>query len=335
MAAPERTCDSAERDRLAWHGCAFGVVVAAEHEIETLSPCAPAPGAEIVTWRRTADEAEVEAQWDAGEEKRLVDFRFDDGRPMMSIDVNAAGAFRIAAPGYGTHVLRPDASSIVSLLPSDATWTWQRLFSAQVLPLTAAARGLEPLHAAGVVVDGRAIALTAASGTGKSSLTQQLLTRGAGLLADDVLALESTPSGLVAHPGTRLLSVAAHELESISANRDRLGEVFGRDDKVYLRAPVVRGPKLLRSVYRLRRRPAGTSFRIVAESPPDPRSLLGTTFLPYLAAPDRLMRHLATVADLAESVDVFAVDLPTGMLPAAAAELLEDHLASTASPASR
>jgi hypothetical protein len=67
------------------------------------------------------------------------------------------------------------------------------------MPLVRAAlwkHGASLIHAAGAVVDGRAVALAGWTGSGKTRVVMELLARGADLLGDDWLAL--TPEGLVA-----------------------------------------------------------------------------------------------------------------------------------------
>lgn len=54
------------------------------------------------------------------------------------------------------------------------------------------------LHATAVVVDGRCVLLTGASGVGKSDLALRLIDRGASLLADDYVELADEKGSLVA-----------------------------------------------------------------------------------------------------------------------------------------
>ena len=65
----------------------------------------------------------------------------------MTIDRDAAGAFRVVTPGLGAHLVSADGSTIDSDVPRIAPQFWQRPFFAQVLPLAAALNGLELFHA--------------------------------------------------------------------------------------------------------------------------------------------------------------------------------------------
>ncbi|MDJ1017685.1 MAG: serine kinase [Paracoccaceae bacterium] len=51
------------------------------------------------------------------------------------------------------------------------------------------------LHASAVAVEGRGLLITGASGSGKSSLALELISRGARLVADDRVSAEPLPEG--------------------------------------------------------------------------------------------------------------------------------------------
>jgi hypothetical protein len=68
-------------------------------------------------------------------------------------------------------------------------------------------QGLTSLHATAVVCNGKAIALAAPSGYGKSTLASALMRRGCALLTDDILALEvydGRPWALASAPRLKL-----------------------------------------------------------------------------------------------------------------------------------
>ena len=316
----------AESRAASWYGRAFGLVVAAPEAIETLSECPPGSHAATTAWRRVASSDELGAEWPGVDVKPLVNTRFPDGRLILSIDTDAKSSYLVEAPGYGTHVVSADGTRVASVLPTRASWQWQRLLAAQALPLAAAAHGFEPLHASAVAIAGRAVAFTAPSGTGKTSIAMHLVARGAGLLTDDVLVVETTPSALLAHPGVRLLNANRAELAELQAGRERLGTTLGEEEKVQLRPPVEQAALPLAALYKLVREPAGARFRIVKEVPPDSRELLATGFLTYLKSPERLTRHLDFASRLAQGVPLFVVHLPADLSAARSAELLEQHV---------
>ena len=81
-------------------------------------------------------------------------------------------------------------------LESFQTYALGRVFSFALVKM-----GYEPLHAATVVVDDRAVAFLGASTFGKSSLATCFVASGYPLLTDDTLRLEERDGGYVAFPG--------------------------------------------------------------------------------------------------------------------------------------
>lgn len=71
----------------------------------------------------------------------------------------------------------------------------------QVLSFALLKRGIEPLHATSVVVDGVAVAFVGDSGAGKSTLAASFLAAGYPLLTDDLLVLEQHQDTLLGFPG--------------------------------------------------------------------------------------------------------------------------------------
>ena len=265
--------------------------------------------------------------WDAQRSTRLVDFRFPSGRPMMTIDHHPATGYRVAAPGYGAHVVAGDGRSIVSALPAGAPWRWQRLAAAQVLPLAASLRGKAAFHASAVTIGGRAFAFSARSGTGKTTLALNLVGRGALLVTDDVLAIETVDGGVVAHAGARLVNVDPAVLRSLSpAARGRVGRRAGRGAKIQLVADLPSQPLTLGGLCLLRR--TRRADVLVERAPaPDPRELLATAFLSYVRSAPHLSALLDACARLGDQVPVYRVELPDGMPAADAAARVEERLA--------
>jgi hypothetical protein len=188
-------------------------------------------------------------------------------------------------------------------------------------------QGLEVLHASAVVVDGSAIAFTATSGTGKSSLCAHLVAAGATFLTDDVLALEDGDGGPLAHPGIARLSVGAHELAAMDgAGRERLGRRAGSSDKVYVEPQLQSAAVPLRALFRLYRASAFDHVRIREHVPPEPRIVLAASFLPYVRTPARLLNQLAVCAAVTETVRIFDVELPSSGTALSAAQSLLDHV---------
>lgn len=319
MAVTER----AELDRLSVPErlTAFGLDLALAH-----SEQGDRNGARPVRWELVPPAA-IDRAWRGAESVRVVDFRFEDGRPMLSVDHDPDRGYRIHAPRFGRHLVSPDGAEIRSALPRLAPWRWQRLFYAQVLPLAAALQGLELFHASAVAVDGGVVAFVAESGTGKTSVAAHLVAAGARLVTDDVLALELVSGHVRAFPGPGMTSVDPAEMRSMTAaGRLRLGRPIGRDDKIHLATETVDEPLPLEIVYLLRRG-GGEGVQISRRVGPAARSLLASSFLRYVRTPERLLTHLDVCASLARSTPAFDLIVPENVSARDAAARIQAHAA--------
>jgi hypothetical protein len=301
---------------------AFGLELDAPLALPLLA--APAgSGLRRARWE-LAETEQLEHDWPAGEGERLLHFRFEDGRSMLTVDRRPDLGYRIWAPGFGRHTVSLDGTVIRSALPRRGTH-WQRLVFAQVLPLAAALQGLELFHASAVELGGRAVAFVAASGTGKTSVAAHLVAAGASFVTDDVLALETGPDGVVAHPGPVGASIDPQELRRVSeAGRSRLGRARRDGAKVRLPLQPVAGSLPLAAICFLTRSDTPGRLVVSEEPSPAPRRLLASSFLPYLQTPERLATHLDVCSRLAGSTRSVTVSVPAGVdARGVANELLE------------
>jgi hypothetical protein len=252
-----------------------------------------------------------------------------DGSLGMRVSRLDDGSYLIEAPGHGRFCVADDGSVVGYDRLAEPSWRWHRPLCAQALPLAATLQGFELLHASAVALGGRAVAFVAASGTGKTSLALALLTRGAALVTDDVLALESTAGGLLAHSGVPLANIAAEQLALLSASaRTQLGVPIGRSDKVHVEiANVCAGPLPLGAVFLLERSEAVERLAFERARPPDPRDLLGATFMPHIVTRRRLITQLDTCAEIAEIVPVINLSVPAKLSAARLAAEVERYVA--------
>lgn len=288
-------------------------------------PEANGPPTTRLTTMKLVSVAEIERQWPGSPVESVLDRRFPDGRLMMSV-ARANGDYRIYAPRYGRHIVSGDGTTLYSALPRVATWRWQRLLFAQVLPLAAALQGLSLFHASAVALGGRGLAFSAPSGTGKTSLAAHLVARGATFLTDDVLAVEPATDGLLAHPGAGITSLDESEWRAMSPDgRDRLGRRVGRSDKSHFALDVAQQPVPLVAMYLLRRNSQAECFSIERSRTVEPSRLLGSAFVTFVRTPEYLMHQLEACARIAESVDVFDVVVPEAFDAGRVAAEVEEH----------
>lgn len=312
-----------------WHGRAFGLELEGSFPIpcvqsKTARDGRPSTSLELVSPQTVSD------AWPREEAATLIDRRFRDGRPMMTVERHDELGYRVSAPRHGRYLLSSDGANLRLALGGVPAWRWQRLLFAQVLPLSAALQGLELFHASAVALDGRACAFIAPSGTGKTSIAAHLVARGATLVTDDALALEPSADHVRAHPGAAMASVDGAELETMTGEgRRRLGRVMGRSDKVHLAvSELADRPLPLGAVYLLER--GGDERRLLVEesSPPDPRPLLSSRFVSYERRREQLVNHLEVAARVARSARLFKVAIPDSVAAVAVAQAIEDHVRS-------
>jgi hypothetical protein len=162
---------------------------------------------------------------------------------------------RISDEALSVHHLSADGS-ILGCAPSDsAEPSWWRVVLDSVLFTIALLRGYEALHAGAVVTPDGVIAITAATGGGKSTLLTELLGRGLALMADDVLMLEArgaeTP---LAHPAAPLMTVPTARISRLREG-DPPEPISSLDGEFWIAVPVYSEPLPLKALVVLDRRP--------------------------------------------------------------------------------
>ncbi|MFY7853077.1 MAG: HPr kinase/phosphorylase, partial [Brevundimonas sp.] len=126
---------------------------------------------------------------------------------------------------------------MVSPAPGAAEVELRLILLGSVLGVICHLRGLFPLHASCVSIDGEAVAFCGASGAGKSTTALHLTLRGHGLLSDDVTQIDPTankhPQVWPAFPRLKLWQ---DSLESARIERDGLERNRPGQSKYHYRA---------------------------------------------------------------------------------------------------
>ena len=266
--------------------------------------------------REARSARELDERWPDEGSATALERRFQDGRLFLSIRSHPEAGFRIWAPRHGRHLVSPDGTAIQSALPRSNT----RLAAAvrPDAPLAAALQGLEVLHASAVVLDGAAVAFTAPTGTGKSTLAAHPVAAGASFLTDDVLALEERNGVVEAHSGPARTSVSPAELRTMTPHdRALLGARAGAaDGKILLEPVVAAGAHPLALLYRVTRSQSHARPAFRAHVPARPLAILASSFLPYLQTPGRLRNQLAICDRIVSTVRTFDFDVRPTSVPA-------------------
>ncbi len=118
-------------------------------------------------------------------------------------------------------------------------------------------RGMMPLHANAIEVDGQAVAFSGHSGAGKSTIAAWFYDRGHRILADDVFAVGFDADRAIAYPGLPRLRLWREALEASGRSAGEYDRSF--DDLDKYEVPALRshvGSAIpLKSIYILRRAP--------------------------------------------------------------------------------
>jgi hypothetical protein len=206
----------------------------------------------------------------------------------MLLDAGEVGVFHLSADGSLLRYASPDPDA-----PGFA-----RMLTDTALGTAALLCGHEGLHAAAVAIEGRAVAIAAGTGSGKTSLAVAALRRGAALITDDLLFLSATADAVLAHAGPALLNLP----EGTSARG--LGEVvatLGREQWVEVTRSTEMAPAHLALVVLLDREPGAGDPHAADERSP---AALIAHGLDSGRAPERQAKRLALLARVAQATPI-------------------------------
>jgi hypothetical protein len=250
---------------------------------------------------------ELDRAWTPSDPVRRGTAALDDGTVFITIDADAELGYRMWAKEVGRYMIAPSGDRVACAPDDLSAWDWQRFLIGQVLPLVAALRGYELLHASAVCFGEHAVAFLGDTGAGKTSLATNMLLEGADFVADDALALEARDGHVIAHPGPPIAAVRHAEVDRLSAaSRQRLGEAVGSNPKeVLFRVSRRAGAVPLRAMYFIDRTSTDSGVRF--EQVTSPLLLLGSTFNFVHRPPDRLANLLDICARIDATVGAFKV----------------------------
>jgi hypothetical protein len=193
-----------------------------------------------------------------------------------------------------------------------------------VLFTIALLHGYEALHAGALATPDGAIAITAGSGGGKSTLLGELLGRGMSLMADDVLVLEAQEDEPpLAHPAPPLMTVPATRLAIMDAAGD-LETISAIADERWLAVPVHPEPMTLKAIVVLERQDAAT---LSAQEPAlmrieTPLAALLGALMAFPDDPDRQRARFELASTIAATVGIWRLSASLNASPAALADTL-------------
>jgi hypothetical protein len=169
-------------------------------------------------------------------------------------------------------------------------------------------RGLLPLHANAVVVDGRAIGFMGHPGAGKSTLAAWFHDRGFDVLADDVCVVTAGPDDRpLAHPGIPRLRLWREALEASGREASAFERAFDDMDKYTVPTDLERAlPAVpLSHLYLLEKTDEAASVDRLEGAAAVEAMVANTYRGAYVPLMGRSRQHLLACAQLARTVPVF------------------------------
>ena len=146
---------------------------------------------------------------------------YEDERGVPSLTVRVRGSSYLFSYGEGARFLIDASGSQVDawwdppLTDADAS----DFLLGGVLAFIVRLRGLVPVHASAVAIDGRAVLFAGAAGAGKSSTAAAFATLGLPVLSDDVVTVADAGGAVLAYPASPRVSVWADSAQGLFASR--------------------------------------------------------------------------------------------------------------------
>jgi len=159
--------------------------------------------------------------------------RADHVAPLFQ--TRGGGEYLLALPGTGRILVR-NGSAVTVEPDSDADeMTTSAILTGPIQGVLWHQRGLLPLHAAVVLIDGRAVALCGHAAAGKSTLAAMLAARGCAVIADDICLIDGRDRDQVSVvPGGARLRMWRDALDHIGRDASALERALSEQEAYFL-----------------------------------------------------------------------------------------------------
>lgn len=162
--------------------------------------------------------------------------RDDEGAHLLTVVRDArTGAFTMRYSEGADFVVAADGSAVAATwrapLTSDDAATY---LLGPVIGFVMRLRGIVPMHASAVVVDGQALLFVGPEGVGKSTTAAAFARTGAPVLSDDIVPLVSAGGRTVVLPGHPRVSLWPDVVEGLFGSPDALPAISAVYPKRYL-----------------------------------------------------------------------------------------------------
>ena len=221
-------------------------------------------------------------------------------------------AIRLVVPKVASYLITGGSEILIDPVPGCSERNIRLFLLGSALGGILHQRGLLPLHANAIEIDGRAVAFMGHSGAGKSTMAAWFLDRGYRVLADDVCVVTMDPAGRpLAHRGIPRLRLWREAIEVSGRTVEDYELSFDDMDKYNVPTP---RPEDLRPVpldhlYLLRKAEEGSAGVQRLQGVQVVDALVANTYRGgYVGRMGATRRHLAACLDLVAKVPVFAAD---------------------------
>lgn len=156
-----------------------------------------------------------------------------------NVQLSSAGDCRLSIPDVARYAIDLEGREvIVESLRHELPDAARGYLLTTVFGILCHKRGLLPLHASCVLMDGKAVAFAGPSGSGKSTLAAALVKQGCTLIADDVAVIDaSDPERPVVRPAFPRLKLWREALASLDLPIDGLEQGRTGADRFRLPTP--------------------------------------------------------------------------------------------------
>jgi hypothetical protein len=254
-------------------------------------------------------EDRLEAVWTGPRDPVVAGLRWVDGREIR-VERGREDDRLFSWGDSGRWLVDPAATRLRGWSPdAPPSPRWWRVLFDFVMASVALSRGNEALHAGAVLVDGRAVAIAAGQGGGKTSLLSELVRRGYPLIADDVLFIEADGAAVLCHPAPPLMNVPL-----ATPHPGVVGHVLAEiDDEAWVLAREhVTGPVPFGAMFVLERRDgAGLNVEPVPGSTP----VVASHALDSGAVAERRRARFDVLSDVADHVAIHSLSAPLDGAP--------------------
>lgn len=161
----------------------------------------------------------------------------------------------IKIPEVANYLIHKHCSIVVAPFPNAAPGDVSAILLGTVFGALCHQRGIIPLHASAIDVQGGCVAFTGASGAGKSTLAAALTAHGHQVISDDVCFLRYDSKGdILVWPGIGRIRLWQEALEGLGMTSRSFTREFRGSNKYLVPLPTPKDPlkpRRLRAVYKL------------------------------------------------------------------------------------